>query len=312
MRTKRIIKWVALIFSISICIVAIAFWAIRANAQTQTIDDLKTLLIQKGVPIKSITTVKQIPFIIKISIQSKSNDKNLLPEDLYFAQLVRKAASLFYRQGQRIDSYELEIVNSDDVSISWESNNMLPGEFSQQNSLRSPSKFNDIETASIVQNNLNLYGLVIDTINVSSDSFLGDYGKELTFQLSTTDINSANQDLIPFLLSLHDALDEINNEYGTNITICWLRVFDNKGNQILNYVWDLETREETSIQVPGLRAWYPVPLPVPTTTNTPSITPIASSTPTPNNGTQSYPPPSIPITTIVPPIEPLPTNQPYP
>ncbi len=312
MKSNRKIKWSLLISLIGISTFAFAFLVIRVNAQTQTIDDLNTLLTQKGIPIKSMTTMKQIPFIIKISIQSKSNDKNLQPDDLYYAQIARKAASLFYRYGQRIDGYELEIVNSEGVSLSWESNNIFPSEISQRISSSAPSKLSDKDTTSLVQTSLKLHGLSLDKINISSQLSLGDSGQELTLQLSTTDISRANQDLIPFLLSLHSSLDEINAKNGTNITLCWLRVFDKKGNQLLNYVWDLETREETSIQAPGIAAWYPVPAPIPTNINTPAtkiITPIPSTFP--NYGGQAYPPPSTPIPTPTP-LGPTPTNHPYP
>ncbi len=292
-------KLAMFIIILFLSITASAFLVLRVNAQNQTIDDLGIRLKEKGIPIDSLIVAKRIPFEIKISIKSKSDNMNLQPEDLYYAQIVRKAATLFFRHGQKINRYELAIVNTNGVTISWESNSIFPDELSQQSPFNTPSTLNDDETTDLLQNKLKFNGLSLNEINVASDQSSGDGGQELILRMTTPDVNTANEDLIPFLRSLHNFLDEINSQYGTRINICWVIVYDKDNNQILNYVWDVETREETSIQAPGLDAWYPVPAPITTVTPTGTPNPTSEQTGSFSSGGQSYPPPG-PTQTVLP------------
>jgi hypothetical protein len=306
MRTKRLYKWVITILILFLGLVASTFFAIRVGAQNQTIEDLSNRLKAKGIPIKAMIIEKRIPFIVKINLQSNSNTKDLQPDDLYYLQIARKAATLFYLQGQKIDGYELEMTNSIGEVISWESNNIFPIEKSQQIFSIAPSKLSDKETENLVKSQLNLSGLSLDGIKVLSDQDLGGSSQELSIQLSTPNIATANKDLIPFLSQLHPFLDGLNSKYGTRIAICWVKVFDQNKELLLNYVWDVDTRQETSISAPGLAAWYPVPPSAdnnasstnPTPSNSNSNTPVPNSSP--NNTLDSYPPPATP------------TSHPYP
>jgi hypothetical protein len=301
MKPKIANKSVGFIAILIFCVTAAAFLVLRVKAQTQTVDDLRSRLLEKGIPIDSLIVTKRIPFEIKIVIKSKSNDVNLQPDDLYYAQIVRKAATLFFRHGQKVNRYELAIVNAKGETVSWESNSIFPDELSQQSPSNVLSKLNDKDTTALLQTKLKVNGLSLDEIKVTSDQSLGDSGQELLLRISTPDINTANEYLLPFLGSLHNFLDEINSQYGTKITICWVIVYDQDKNQILNYVWDVETREETSIQAPGLGAWYPVPAPITTVTPTWIPNPTPEQNHSSSSGDQSYPPP-----------EPTPTTQPYP
>lgn len=265
--TKRTLLLVCL----GIAAVTLAFLAaIEVNAQNQTVEDLARRLKQRGVAVKTVTVLNRIPFQIEIVIQSTSGGKDPTPNDLWFAQLARREASLAHRLGLPIESYQLTLLNSKGEAISWEKNKLLPTEPSQRETSPTSSKLSNEATAKLVREQLNLGGMSLDALEVSSDTALGDNGQKLFVQLSAPDLERANQSLLPFLASLRPLLDNLNAKQGTRIVICWVRLSDRQGNLLLNYVWDVETREETSTAAPGLIKWYPRP---PMPTQMPSATP---------------------------------------
>ncbi len=118
----------------------------------------------------------------------------------------------------------------------------------------------------------------VDLIDVSTDKLTN--GQNILLQLSTKDINSANMYLPTYIPALRKLIDAANMEKGTKIALCRMRLLDENGAILLNYVWDAETREETSSSVEGLVPWYPHPEEV---VKTPEVEP------------EPYPAPSIEI-----------------
>jgi hypothetical protein len=241
-----------------VVIVLVFLTALEVNAQNQTVEDLARRLEQQGVTVKRVTVLNRIPFEIEIAIQSASSGKDATSNDLWFAQLARREASLAHRLGLPIESYQLTWLNSKGEVISWEKNKLLPDEPSQRES-SPPSKLSNETTAKLLKEQLTLGGMTLDKLEVSSDTTLGNNGQKLVVQLSVPDMEKANQSLLPFLASLRPLLDNMNTKQGTRLVICWVRLLDRQGNLLLNYVWDVETREETSAAAPGLSTWYPQP-----------------------------------------------------
>jgi hypothetical protein len=238
----------------------LAFIAVvEVNAQNQTIEDLAQRLKQKGVPVKSATALSRIPFQIEIVLQSSSNGKELTPDDLWYTQLARRETALAHRIGINIANYKLTLLNTKGETINWEKNTLFPNEPSQRAVLLTPSRLSDEATAKLTKEQLDLRGMSLEMLDVFSNTTTGDNGQNLIIHLSVPDLMTANKVLLPFLSSLRPFLDNINTKYGTRIVLCWFRLVDRKGNLLLNYVWDVETREETSLSTPGLIEWYPRP-----------------------------------------------------
>jgi len=261
MKTSRKFMLGLLITSVVIAIVGVAFYTIKTNTQTQSIATLAERLNQRGVPVKSISVLSKEPFSIEIIIGSSGNSV----DDLWFAQLARREISLAYRIGIDIDSYKLVLSNSKGEAISWEENYLYQDDPYRKITLE-PLKVNDKAVQDLIIRQLDLYGMSLDSIIVTSNPKIGDYDQFLTIQLSVQDIETANKSLSPFVLSLRSKVDDINSQYGARIVIYRVKLVDNKGNVLLSYVWDVETREETSSIAEGITPWYPQPrYAVPTT-----------------------------------------------
>ena len=207
MNNKRTLLVICLGFAL---IALIFLGAIEANAQNQTVEDLAQRLKQQDVPVKAVRVLNRIPFQIEIVIQSSSDEKTTPPNDLWFAQLARKEASLAPRLGLPIESYQLTLVNSKGEVINWQMIRVQPIESSQGGVPSTPSGLSDAATAQLIREKLTLGGMSLTSLEVSSDTTLVNNNQKLVMQLSVPDLTSANQSLLPFLSSLRPLLDNLN------------------------------------------------------------------------------------------------------
>lgn len=235
------------------------FALVQVSAQTQTVDVLHEELRQKGVPIKEIVVINRLPFEIEIVLQSASVSQELALDDLWFMQLARRTATLAHRVGLGVSSYKLTILNAQGETITWEQNYLYPSDLSQQPSTALPPQVDAAATQKLVAERLSLAGLTLDSVNILFDNTLNQTGQIVVIQVSAPNLEAANQALVLFLESLVRGLDALNAEVGTQIVLCRVRLIDAQGQVLLNYVRDLETREETSSSVAGLGKWYPYP-----------------------------------------------------
>lgn len=254
-------RWIAFL-GVSIIIISFAaFMTVQVSAQDQSVNILAERLIQKGLPVKQVTVLSRLPFYAEIVIQSTSVNRDMNPEDVWVAQLARREAAFAYRSGIKLDGYKLTFVNSVDEAIFWEQNHLFPGEPSQNTRPNAEFSLGDQAAENLLRSRLDLHGMSIISLDVASDPKIADYGQTASIELSVSDVTIANQALLPFLASFRPFVDDINLKEKANIVLCHIQVFDQKGNQLLNYVWDVETREETSTQAKEIEAWYPQPEP---------------------------------------------------
>lgn len=269
------------------CIVAItAFLAVRINAQNQSVEVLYRRLVEKGVPIRSVTVESQIPFKIGFTLESSSDNQNLAFDDAWFMQWVRREATLAYRLGLGVSSYTVNVLNVRGEQIAWERNNLYPSDPSQQIITPGVAAVDDTTAERLVRERLWLGEMVLDRLAVTTDDPSGDAGQILMIQASVADLDAANRSLLAFLDSLFQTLDSINVEEGTNLVLCRFRLVDHQGAILLDYVQDIETRQQQWSAVKGLtNEWYPHPPddglsdPSPTATPTPiSVSPLPTPT----------------------------------
>ena len=262
MKILRIVRrrWFVLVY-LGIGIVNSVFLVAQVNAQNQSIEILAERLREKGVPLSDATLVSRVPVEIELVLQSSSAGKELTPEDIWFAQLARREADLAYRIGIQINSYTLTLINSKGEVLQSEKNTVAARDLSQQTILPTSSQLDDVSTEQLVKEELHLSGMSLDALDVSSDALRG-MGQSLVMQLSAPDVATLNS-AIPSLLGdpIRNFLGNFNSKHGTRIVICWIRIKDQQGHLLINYVWDVETRTETSLQAEGTIPWYPVPAP---------------------------------------------------
>jgi hypothetical protein len=211
----------------------------QVNSQEQGSNDLYERLKQKGIPVEKVTTVQRIPYKIEISLRSVSDTQQLTLEDNWSILLARHEATLAYRIGLRIASYQLVVYNKNNERIYSTETFLYPEDLSQK-SQPGKAQVDAQTTKKIVQEKLLFANLSLDNLNVIPEDAMGGGGQYLLIQVSGTDLNQVNKALPIFLSSFFQLLDTVNTQEGTNIVLCHLRVVDNDGEVLVDYVRDLE------------------------------------------------------------------------
>lgn len=292
-----------LLIGICVLLVGIALvTSISVNAQIQSANDIAIRLSQKGVPVRAVTTISLVPYSIEISLTSKSKDNHLTVDDNWYTLLANREAILAYRIGVNLNSYKLTVYNSNGEIIYSTRTYLYPQDLSQNLSVKK-TLLNSLETKQIVLSQLQLTGFKLDQLDVHPEDALGTSGQVLQVEISASDINSANQSINQFTDSFFSLINNINSEKGTYIVLCHLRLVDNQGSLLLDYVKDLEGGTTQWKIADGLENnWSSHPKgPINHSTQ---VSPGAS--PTQSSRLFSYPPP----TTSTP--LPSPTPHPYP
>ncbi len=273
---KRYWKVIFMLMILGVLLAAMAFFAVETNAQNQSVEVLAQRLKQQGVPVRDVVVVSRVPFQIRITLQSASTDKTLTLDDTWFMQLSRREATLAFRIGLGVSSYELTVLNSKGDTIASEQKFLYPSDQSQQLIVPGQSKVDNTTTKKLITDRLKLAGMSLDKIEVISDTLSAGTGQILLIQLSVPDLTTANKSFLTFHDSLARTLATINSEQGTYLVLCQVRIVDKNGQVLLNYVNNLESGGEQWSQAPGFNDdWFPHPAP----TSAPK--PIPTPTPRP-------------------------------
>lgn len=254
-------KPLGVLFAVIVVVIGLAMYVtIKVNAQNQYTSDLAERLERRGVPVKHVAILKRIPYEIEIVLQSSSSDDHLSLEDNWFMQLARREAVLAYRVGTGLDSFKLIVLNVKSEVIYSTQTYLYPEDLSQQLIPPEQLKVDNATTKEIIMHQLQLAGLSLDSLDISSEDVDGFSGQVLMVQVSSENLDTANQSMPKFLGSFFKMLDTINGEHQTYIVLCRLRLLDQKGNVLLDYVKDLESGFVQWTSVEGLYdEWHPKP-----------------------------------------------------
>ena len=273
-------RFFLLVLTIAITVVGLLYYTTtKVNAQNQYANDIAERLRLRDVPVKRVVVLRHVPYVVEIALQSSSNDNTLSLEDNWFMQLARREATFAYRIGTGLSSYKLTVYNVQGNLIYSTQTYLYPKDLSQQMTSSQLPQVDNLTAKEIVKEQFNLAGLSLDLLDVITEE--GSSGQILLIQVSTKDLETANQSLPKFLSSVFQMLETINDEHGTYLVLCHLRLTDYQGNVLLDYVRDLEGGSTQWTAVQGLYdEWYPHP-------NDEVI-----AVPTPTAPIESYPPPS--------------------
>lgn len=272
-----------IIFGIAfLLLIALAFTAVQVNAQNNATAELSERLKHKGVPVIHVITQKRMPYKIEIAIQSTSKNDDLAMDDIWNMLLSDREATLAYRFGPRLNSYKLVVYNTNGDMISSGETFLYPDDLDQQLSAPRKSMVDNETTKMIVFDNLKLGELSLDVMDVFYDDAQGYEGQILLIQVSAPDIETINRSIVSLTNSLVQTLDTINNEYGTNIVLSYLKIV-HQDNTILSFVRDLEigVSRGKAIDERLVNDWWPY-----------SSGPVIPITETPKS--RAYPPPTTP------------------
>lgn len=251
MKNSRLLIWLGI--SISLVAGALAYFVVRVNAQGDIISDLTNRLSAKGIPLKSIEPQSLIPLNLEITLQR--TDERDKPLEAFYVHAVKREVTLSRERGFGVDGLTLVILNTAGDVEYWVAEPIK--EIPEPNPVP-PGIDNDMTAISIAKN-LNLYGLALDSIDVSVDER---NTQTASLLLRVTDIETANKALPEFMPSLRPFLSDLNESSGTKIRVFKIELFDDKGELLLRYVLDLELEQETWWMAEGVTMdWFPHPLP---------------------------------------------------
>lgn len=251
MKHKRWIILVGLILVVMGITVSLCYTKIAA--QQEVVGYLKERLEKENIPVLEIKVLGTSPYLrLMIIVQNVNVEETGKAIDPIVRHSIQREVILARQHGYVIDSFVLVILNHQGEQIFLAE---MPG-YSENVPLQiSPAKLDDRATRDIALKNLTLYGLsLVEARVVTSEGI-----QTLTLQLSTPSLETANQSLPEFMLSLRPFIADINAQ-GAQIVICRIELRDAKGQLLLKYVLDLQLDSEIWWQIDGLtEAWFPSP-----------------------------------------------------
>ncbi len=271
---------------VCVSVLSLIFYGIRERAPNEIVTILSARLAERNVPLEEITVINQIPFDIEITIRSVDEDETIevVPVKMWNEYITWREAMLMEKFGFHLNSFAIAVIDKNGELRSWgqsfPSDDKLPFP-------RGLSKLSDEQTAQVIKGKLNLYGMTLENIDVTTD--IGRYNdvQYIAMDLSVPDVEVANSVVSEFFYSLTPFLVGMNQDQGTRIAVCDINIYDGQGKRLIRHITDLEMTSETWWQAAEITAtWYPSPAPemkeTPATqvTNTP---PTIKDTPTPDD-----------------------------
>lgn len=248
---RSTLRFGVLIFTaMAIVVVAILVVTNRVQAQGEIVSSLTDLLSKQSVPFKDVRVASPIPFTIEVAIQSSSPNATVAPEDPLFENtILHDAALLQGNDGLTIDRIKVTIINTDGATI-YQSETPVRKAIAVQ----SPN-LDDASTAALVKADLDLTGMILDKLEITSDPTSG---RLLRIQLSVANAEQATSAIQTFVPKLSNLTDRLNSQQGAQIAICQVVIFDTSQNVLFKYVRDIQLSQENWWQSPDItHNWAP-------------------------------------------------------
>ena len=271
---------------ICIAVLSLAYYVIKVRAQNEIVTTLGERLEERNVPVERIFVTSQIPFDIEIAIRSVDEDEEIeaVPVNMWNEYITGREAMLMEKSGFHLNSYAIAVIDKNGEVRTW--GQSFPSDDKQPFPL-GLSVLSNIETTQVIKGKLNMYGMTLDNINVTTDKGRHNDVQYVAMELSIQDIDEANSVFPKFFLGWSSFLRGINQDEGTRIAVCDIKVYDSQGNLLIRHITDLEMTSVMSWQSEMVtETWYSSPppemkdTPVSQVTNTP---PTIKDTPTPDD-----------------------------
>ena len=292
--SSRLWRWF-LIFIALIALAVVIYWVFvlrpQAGGQANELQALQERLQQLNIPVKSLTITHPTPLEIELTLNSSGSVGRLSEADmLHMFLAVREVELAYLHYDLPVKNYRLmlEIPEGDVV---YDSTIFLNDDLPSQGlEPASPSTVDDARAKEILENELDLQGLRLLSLEIFPNFSTSAGGKFFTLDLSTgTEAgNTDNAQIGRFIESLHPQIEDINNRHGAHIAIMQVRIKDVDNNLLVDYLEDFETGKQSSwIDESTVEGWYPQPAPAVDVESEATATPMLppASTPIPAPGT---------------------------
>jgi len=175
------------------------------------------------------------------------------PDDPINYHIIIREIALASHRGYSVASYRIVIVDAQGKTIArlWATAKPL----NQEGQDTRPSRLSDAATASIIRERIRLRHTTLSDLEVSSEEGL----QSVTITMSAATVDAANVDVSAIVSSLRP-LASYANEQGAHVVGCRVRLSDEAGNLLLNYIADFRVGFENWWAAPGLSSeWSPQP-----------------------------------------------------
>ena len=170
-------------------------------AQQEVVEYLKERLEKQDISVVEMTISRRLPLRLEITIQSASESEKAMPDDPMNLHTVRREVILAQQQGYAVDSFTLILLNRQGDTLFWAE---TPVDVENVSLEISPSEIDDDATQNMIGERLDLHGMSMTDIEVSSSGGI----QTLILQLATPSLEEANQALPHFMPSLRPLIEE--------------------------------------------------------------------------------------------------------
>ena len=254
MLSKRAVT--AFVISFVVIGTILVFFYLQGMAQSDLEADLSNRLVQAGVPVAEVNVKSHAPLSVDIVVQSSSDGESRTSDDFWNKFLAKREAALSYKYGHRIDSFTLVLEGSPYGDRDSAQYFLYPHMPSQKPYQYGTSKLDDEKAKKSVFDRIELYGLSLDSLNVSTGIGSSDDVQLLELQLATPDIPTANQALGKLIPSMRPFLTGINKDGEGRIAVSWVKLIDSEGKLLVEHLFDVETQWETWFKDKQIENWY--------------------------------------------------------
>ncbi len=224
----------------------------QVRAQGEVVDYVGQKLKQKNVPVSEITLLQKLPISLQVVIKSKSDGEKAAPDDPININLVRREIILANHHGYFVRRFVIVLLSNKGKPMAKVEHST---EIADLVIDTQPSKLTDAETLDRLTDKINLYGMSLSSLDISSFDGL----QTVNIYLSVPSIDTANQALPQFMPFLPLLLEDINSQ-GAQIVNCRLELRDQTGDLLLNYILDLQLRGQNWWMADNLtQDWFPHP-----------------------------------------------------
>jgi len=251
-------KRILLILTVSISFICLGTILInqidlsKQSAQAQEIDvanqnivnDVVEGLKQQGVPIKSFelenNTICDPPIIAKFILQSSSENDVSLPDDAINIQLISRAVNFAQQGGLTIGAFGITLLNKNNKVILQDME--ATARFKELSSqFNPPLKLNDEMVYDFLNKSVLLSDVSMNSLKISQD--LNGF-RFITFNLQISDISNINNIFTNSLQEINEKTIDLNQNQSTQIGIYRIKLMDQTGKLLIDYLNDLQLKNQ--------------------------------------------------------------------
>ncbi|MBI5823961.1 MAG: hypothetical protein HZB18_08050 [Chloroflexi bacterium] len=257
MRRKKILFGFALFF---VALLALSLSSqtkaeklrVLVNQQESLVDYLKKELGQLDVPVQQTVILQDSPLEIGVTIQSLSTNEKFAPDDFVYIHMVFRESMFAHEKGYQINGLTTIVVNMEEKKIFDGWSKIEPASMSYRR--LDPPRLTETSTSNMLSEKLADYGLSKINVEVISS----EESRTLNLYLSNISKEEASATKTSIKDSLGLLVQDMNSQ-GAGVAIVKLKITNESGETLLNYLLDLQFVTEGWWVADGINVddWFP-------------------------------------------------------